>query len=198
MNSKVCAIFTSPRQDSNSSALAESVCRGAESTGLHVDRFDFSGHIVQPCKACDYCRTVDFGKAMAGSLRFCAQHDDMDSLYPLVVAADVLILASPVYSFSVSAQLKLVIDRLYALWREGARDGLAGKTVVPVLTFGDVDVFASGGVNALRMIQDLARFYRMNRVLPLYAQANSPNELAHEDALLERGFALGATLHAPA
>jgi multimeric flavodoxin WrbA len=191
---KITALFSSPRDLSNSTALAESVCLGAEAADCKVHRFSLRELSVSPCNACDYCRSIKLPAAIKGEHHFCSIRDDMDAIYPAVITSSVIVLASPVYSFSLSAQIKMVIDRFYALWREGEDDGLAGRSIVPVLSFGDEDVFVSGGANALRSIQDLARFYRMADVHPLYCRADRQGETAKDAAQLRRAFALGEKL----
>ena len=69
-------------------------------------------------------------------------------LYPKLLAADALVLASPIYWFTCSAQLKTCIDRWYAVWNcEKALP--KGKPVGIVLGYGDTDLHNSGGINAM-------------------------------------------------
>lgn len=72
----------------------------------HVDRFNAATLNIKPCTACNACRK---------NPNTCVIQDDMAGLYPLVRAADLIVLTSPVYWWGVSAQLKLFIDRIYAL-----------------------------------------------------------------------------------
>lgn len=182
---KVCAIFSSPRKKSNSTALGQALCDGLAQAGAEVRQFSFREMSIAPCMACDYCRRIDLAKALAGEARFCAVHDDMDLLTPAVAESDILVLASPVYSFSLSAQLKIAIDRIYALWRSGETDSLEGKRLLFALTYGDEDIFASGGVNAIRSLQDLAAFYRMEPPKVIHARADKQGEIAGNGPLLE-------------
>ena len=102
---KVLVLSGSPRQRGNSNALAEAFCRGAEEAGHDVQRFDTARMKVHPCLACDACRR-------GGT---CCQQDDMQQIAPHVVDADVIALATPLYYFGMSAQLKTVIDRFYGV-----------------------------------------------------------------------------------
>ncbi len=192
MNKKTFAFFASPREESNSEALGAAVCRGLESEGASIIRKRFRTMTIAPCTACDYCRHVKLPVALAGEKRFCALRDGMEELYAPVAEAGVLVLASPVYSFSVSAQLKIFIDRLYALWREGEEDGLAGKEIILALSYGDEDIFHSGGVNAIRSVQDLAAFYRLGKVHIIHARADKPGEVEARSEILQGAFDLGA------
>ena len=129
MNPKQILILkSSPRKRANSSILADQVAAGAREAGATVESFDLHSLNIRPCDACDFCQ----GAAE------CVINDDMQMLYPKLRAADGIVVASPIYWFTLSAQAKLCIDRWYAL--EGS-DGsaLAGKQFGLVLTYGDVD-----------------------------------------------------------
>ena len=77
----------------------------------------------------------------------------MQKLYSKLVAAEGVIYASPVYWFTVSAQMKLFMDRCYALVGPSGY-ALKGKKMAVALAYGDADPFRSGAVNALRTFQD--------------------------------------------
>jgi hypothetical protein len=77
----------------------------------------------------------------------------MRLVYPILKKARGLVIASPVYWFSVSAQTKIFMDRLYAFIGPKGH-GLKGKNISILLIYGDIDPFSSGAVNALRMFQD--------------------------------------------
>ena len=119
--------------------------RGAKGEGAKVETVFLHRLDIRPCTACDSCRR---------KLRNdCVIDDDMRRLYPKLMAADAIVIASPIYWFTVSAQTKLFMDRWYAL---GGADGyaLAGKKFWVVLAYADADPFSSGAVNALRTFQD--------------------------------------------
>ena len=96
----------SPRPTGNTAAMVASYREGAESAGHHVTVFDVCRMRVAGCLACEYCHTKE--------PRTCVQKDDMRKIYPALDAADMLVLASPVYYHGLSGQLKCVIDRIYA------------------------------------------------------------------------------------
>ena len=106
MNGKQILILkSSPRKRANSSILADQVAAGAREAGAAVESFDLHKLNIRPCDACDFCQ----GAAE------CVINDDMQMLYPRLRAADSIVIASPVYWFTLSAQAKLCIDRWYAL-----------------------------------------------------------------------------------
>ena len=99
---KVIAILGSPRGSrSFTRALAESALKGAAEAGAEAELIDITKKKINYCKACDNCYKQ--GR--------CAQNDDFNDVFAQVRAADGIILASPVYFNSVSAQLKTFIDR---------------------------------------------------------------------------------------
>lgn len=143
-------IFTgSPRPLSNSTILAREAARGARSAGARVEMVNLAQLKISPCRACDRCRHRRPGG--------CVQEDDMKQLYPLLLQPGPVILAHPVYWFSINAQMKLFIDRWYAL---GADEYgcFKKKKFGLILTYADVDIFSSGGVNALRSYQDMFNY----------------------------------------
>ncbi len=109
MAKKVLILSGSPRKGGNSDTLCDCFMRGAQEAGHEVEKVWVQGKRVAPCLACYYC------KDHSGE---CAVKDDMGEILGKMLAADVIVLASPVYFYSISAQLKAVIDRTVARWLE--------------------------------------------------------------------------------
>ncbi len=107
---KVLVVLGSPRKNGNSSALAKRTAEGAGSAGAECETIRLHEMHIKPCNACDYCLTKP-GHS-------CILKDDMQKLYPKLVKADAIVMAGPVYWFTVSAQIKLFMDRWYALDRQ--------------------------------------------------------------------------------
>lgn len=194
---RILILEGSPRTGGNSSTLAARLADGARQAGAVVERVFLHGLNIRPCTACESCQ---------GSLESdCVLSDDMQELYPKLRTADVLVYASPVYWFSVSAQLKLLMDRCFALTSTlPAADGgfdtrlaLKGKRLAVILTYGDRDPFSSGAVNALRMFQDMARYCGMEYAGMVYGSALAAGEIAGNQELLAEAFGLGQRLAAP-
>jgi multimeric flavodoxin WrbA len=182
---QVLILKGSPRKRGNSSTLADRVAAGASEAGAAVESFDLHGMDIRPCDSCDFCQ---------GSGE-CVLNDDMQLLYPKLREADAIVIASPIYWFMVSAQVKECIDRWYAL--EGAGEAaLAGKEFGIVLTYGDSDPYSSGAVNAIRMLQDIARYEKAAIAGLVYGSANDPGEIASQTELMQRAYALGQRLAA--
>ena len=109
MSKKVLILSGSPRNGGNSDILCDEFARGAKETGNNVEKIRIGAKKVAPCSACYYCRKH------SGE---CVHKDDMADILQKMIDADVLVLASPVYFYSIDAQLKAVIDRTVARWLE--------------------------------------------------------------------------------
>ena len=184
---KVVIVKGSPRRNGNSAILADQVAAGAESVGAEVDVFYLHGMDIRPCDACEACH--------ASMEDECIVEDDMQNIYPKLRQADALVVASPVYRFTVSAQTKLFIDRCYALGGgDPTRYALKGKHIGIVLTYGDTDPFNSGAVNALRTFQDEYNYIGAEIVGMVYGSADKAGEIRQNDSLMAEAKELGKKL----
>lgn len=182
MARKILVVIGSPRRNGNSASLAREAATGAKEAGAKVETIFLQGMNIQPCTACDACRRK--------LKKDCILKDDMRALYPKMKAADGIVIASPIYWFTVSAQTKLFMDRWYAL---GGDDGyeLAGKKFAVVLAYADADPFSSGAVNALRMFQDAFNYLGAEVVGTVYGSAWKAGEIRKNKALMDAARALG-------
>ena len=117
MSKKIVILNGSPRRAGNTSALVQAFTRGAESSGHTVTEFFLSGMEIHGCRGC-------FGGHSSRACP-CVQRDDMDKIYPAVRDSDVVVLASPLYYWNMSGQLRTAVDRLFAL-EEGDGNLLRG------------------------------------------------------------------------
>lgn len=108
----IFVVSGSPRKGGNTDIMAQAFAQGARSKGHQVTVQSLSGLKIAPCLGCQYCF------AHQGQ---CVQKDDMAGLLEQVDQADMLVFASPVYWFDLTAQLKCFIDRLYARGKVGFR-----------------------------------------------------------------------------
>ena len=106
---KVLILSGSPRKGGNSDILCDRFAQGAREAGNQVEKIRVADKKIGYCHACYYCREH------AGE---CAIKDDMAEILQKMIGADVIVLASPVYFYSIGAQLKAVIDRTVARWLE--------------------------------------------------------------------------------
>lgn len=109
MNKKILILSGSPRKKGNSDILCDEFARGAIQSGNNVEIVRIAEKKIGFCRACYYCR--DHGGE-------CAIKDDMAEILQKMIETDVIVLATPVYFYSIDAQLKAVIDRTLARWTE--------------------------------------------------------------------------------
>lgn len=109
MGKQVLILSGSPRMNGNSDLLCNAFAQGAQEAGHTVEKVQVASLNIHPCSACYYCR--EHGGE-------CIHKDDMASLLQKMINAKVIVLASPVYFYSIDAQLKAVIDRTVARWLE--------------------------------------------------------------------------------
>lgn len=107
MSKKILILNGSPRKGGNTSMLCDAFIEGAETAGHSVARFDLGRMNIRGCLGC-----MKGGKDPASP---CVQKDDMDDIYPVYKEADIIVLASPMYFWSVTSQLKAAFDRLFAV-----------------------------------------------------------------------------------
>ena len=182
---KVLVFLGSPRKNGNSALLAKRVMDGAKAAGASVESFYHHGMNIKPCTACDACRTKD--------QKDCVLKDDMAPLYSKLRKADAIVMATPVYWFTVSAQTKLFMDRWYAMGGDAGYP-FKGRRFGIVLTYADEDPFSSGAVNALRMFQDALGYVGAEIVGMIYGSASKAGDIKKNKALLREAFQLGKDL----
>ena len=118
MPKKIVILNGSPRKKGNTSALVRAFAEGAEGAGHTVTEFFLDSMNIHGCKGC-------FGGHSDRECP-CVQKDDMAQIYPAVKDCDVVVLATPLYYWNMSGQLRTAIDRLFAL-EEGEGNLLRGN-----------------------------------------------------------------------
>lgn len=98
---KVAGIIGSPRKGMNTDTLVTSALEGAQSTGAEIEKIYLNDLDIMPCQACKNFPAPEY----------CFYHDGMDKIYHVLENADGLVIGTPAYFASFSAQLKLMIDR---------------------------------------------------------------------------------------
>ena len=126
MSKKVLILSGSPRKGGNSDLICDEFMRGALESGNEVEKIRVASKKVAPCHGCYHC--ADHGGK-------CVSDDDMAEILQKMIDADVIVMASPVYFYSIDAQLKAVIDRTVARWLE-VRD----KDFYYIVTMADEDL----------------------------------------------------------
>ena len=121
----------SPRKRGNTAGLIDAFTEGAESAGHTVTSFFLDGMEIHGCKGC-----YQGGKDPESP---CVQKDDMDKIYPVYRKADVVVLASPLYCWHFSGQLRTAFDRMLALSEDKSSQANKGKDAVLLMAGGGYD-----------------------------------------------------------
>ena len=108
---RVLGISGSPRVGGNTEIMVKEALEGARLSGAEVEFVSLAGKSIGGCEACAEC----------GKGGKCVIDDDMQDLYPKLVAADAVIIGSPVYFGMITAQTKALVDRTYFLTKTGRR-----------------------------------------------------------------------------
>lgn len=135
MSKKIVVITGSPRKNGNSFAMTDAFIQAARQKGHSVTRFDAAMMKIGGCRACETCYQT--GKA-------CSFDDDFNTVAPAILEADAVVFTMPVYWYSIPAQIKGVIDRMYALV-VGGKD-IAGKECALIACCEEEDMTVLDGV----------------------------------------------------
>lgn len=175
---KLVMITGSAHKHGTTAALADRFQQGAMDAGHEVFRFDAAFRTVHPCIGCDKCRR-------SGVCAFDA--DDMKLLNPHLLAAEAIVFVSPIYYFTLNAQIKAVIDRFYA--NDAALHG--GKKAVLITAMEDTELSAASGANAT--FREILKFMEWENagVLNVLNAAAAAN-LREDD--LRRAYDMGKNL----
>jgi multimeric flavodoxin WrbA len=186
---KVLGIYGSPRKGGNTELLLRELLRGCRGVGAEVEEVFLRDLKITPCLEIYACRKD--GK--------CPIHDDMESLYPKLVEADLLALASPIFFYAVSAHVKAFIDRCQAMW---ARKYLLNQAIAPGRPQRKGVFLAVGGSKGSKIFDgplltmkyffdslDIS-FYRSL----LFKEIDGKGEILEHPTALAEAFALGKEL----
>ena len=135
MSKKIVVITGSPRKNGNSFAMTDAFIQAAQAKGHTVTRFDAAMQKVGGCRACETCYST--GKA-------CTFDDDFNTIAPAILEADAIVFTMPVYWYSIPAQIKGVIDRVFSLV-VGGKD-IAGKECALITCCEEDDMSVMDGV----------------------------------------------------
>jgi len=147
---KVLGIYGSARKGGNSDQLLDKALEGAEASGAVISRVYARDLKISGCRACGGCDKT--GK--------CIIKDEMQDIYPLFIDADIIFLASPIYFYGLTGQVKLLIDRAQAMWSKRFFE----KTPEQRKTYSSgkgylIAVGATAGKNLFEGVQLTARYF---------------------------------------
>jgi len=134
MGRNVLIISSTPRKGGNSEILCDEFARGATASGHFAEKINLRDKKISFCTGCGFCQAHP-GK--------CSQRDDMKDILEKMVAAEVIVLATPVYFYSMCAQLKVFIDRVCPRYTE-----ISNKKLYLIATAADSSKSAFDGTIA--------------------------------------------------
>ena len=141
---RVLGISCSPRKGGNTEVLIREALSGARKAGAEDTEFlSLAGKNMSPCMACGACLKT-------GN---CGIEDDMQAIYPRLIQAEGIIIGTPVYFWTVSAQAKILIDRTYCILRGKDGNLLRGKIGAGIVVTRRV-----GGTSALGVLNNYLVF----------------------------------------
>ncbi|MBN2159162.1 MAG: flavodoxin family protein [Spirochaetes bacterium] len=183
---KVLGIYGSPREGGNTDLLLDSVLDGAASAGAMSSRIYVREMNISGCIECGGCDQTGV----------CVVRDDMQDAYDELIEARVIFLASPVFFYSMTGQVKLFIDRCQALWsrrriektadKRRSRDGGAGYLIMAAAAAGD-NLFAGSEVTARYFFATLDKSYGGG----LFVTAEEKGDILKKPEELKRAFEFG-------
>jgi multimeric flavodoxin WrbA len=170
MGKNIVVLSGSPRKGATTDRLVDAFVEGAESAGNNVSCFRVADMKIGGCLGCGHCFEEQ---------GVCVQKDDMPPILNALREADVLVLASPVYYFGVTAQLKLAIDRTYALLKER----MPVKRAVLLMTCGVGSNAATSAISMFRQISALQKWEEAGIIVAPHL--HKPDEIDGRDELTQ-------------
>lgn len=186
MPKKILIISGSPKKNGNTDILIDWFTQGAKVQGAAVTvvRAALLKAKVNGCSSCRVCQTKkEYG---------CVIRDEISLVLLQMAEADVIVLATPLYFFSASAQLKIVMDRMFSLYKWDNRADtmdtiLAGKTLVLLAS-----AYENIGLEALESpFRITAEYSKMKYVSLVVPNAGVSGEIVNQPGIKEEATALG-------
>lgn len=177
---KTVSFLGSPRRQGNTATLLNTVIKGMESSGnSDIEAIFLNEKNIRPCQGCNACKK--------DGANGCVQKDDMQNIYSLIAKSDLIILASPIYWWSVTAQMKLMIDRIYGM------DFTCGrKKVVLLMTYGG-ELPNSGPETTEALFREICEYIKADAVAVM-GVCTETVEVKDNKKALDEAFELGRRL----
>ena len=171
---KVLGIVCSPRKGGNTEILVQEALAGAQTRGAETELLTIWDKDIRPCDGCLSCEKT--GE--------CHIKDDVQEIYPKLIAADGIVWGTPVYFWSVTAQAKMLIDRSYALYTNNNR--LSSKVS------GVISVGASlGNVAVWNLFNTFFSVHHMLSTDFVYGYARSKGDIRKDKHAMKASAELG-------
>lgn len=145
----ILVIIGSGRKKGNTDLLADAFIKGATEAGHEVTKVFLGDKLINGCLGCNACR---YGKP-------CIQKDGMTDIYPLIDKCKAIILASPLYFWTISARIKAFLERLYAI---AAEDKNPPKGRYEKFSHKDCGLLMTAADNLFWTFEQAESYYRFN------------------------------------
>lgn len=187
MKKHVLGIYGSPRKQGSTDHLLDKALEGAKSIGADTSVIYVRDLKMEGCKECGGCEKT--GK--------CVINDDMSIVYPLLDQADIIFLASPIFFYGLSSQIKAVVDRAQAMWSRRMLEKTPEHRKIH--TKGKGYLIAVGGTTGKRLFDGVeltARYFfdaldmSYNGGL-FFRGIEKPSDIAGQPDVLEKAFEFG-------
>ena len=179
-NMKIVVVNSSPHSDAESTSkyLSARFTEGAKSAGHEVFVFDAANEETHPCIGCDRC-------GMDGP---CVFKDAIENkLMPKMLEADLLVLATPLYYYGMSAQIKTIVDRFYS--RTGKLHGK--KSIIMATAYNSAD-WTMEALSA--HYETLVRYMEWQDVGQVWATGCGARSLVEKSEFADMAYKIGANL----
>ncbi len=145
----ILAVLGSPKLHGNAGMLLDEYLKGVLDNNLNcnVEKIYIHSENIKFCTGCCSCKT--------GKITNCILNDNMRDMYPKIEKSDVVIFATPIYFYGPTAQIKVFLDRLYAV----KEDTWKHKKYVSIITYGDKNEHVSGAINWKNILKHLISDY---------------------------------------
>ncbi len=188
---KVIGIMGSPRIGGNSDILLSQALAGAKEAGADVEKIILDRKHIAGCKDCKKCNKTGV----------CAIKDDMAEIQNKILDAYAIIHASPVYFWSMTAQMKAYLDRWCVFfdaewkWQKIYYPKMRGKRIALITVCGDTNIHTGDPI--VHSFKNTAEMTKMNWIGNVMASATEKGEITGNETALKEAFALGKQAATP-
>ena len=174
---KILALVGSPRLGGNTDFLVDQVLEEATKLGAQTEKIVLSQYKVNPCLGHDEC----------ASFNLCVQRDDTPWILDKFCKADGVVLATPVYYYNVSAQLKAFMDRNYFLYTHNRKSQARALGIIIVAEVEGIE----DTLHALKRFINESFSVAKDRILEVHGYASRLGDVKSNPALIEQARELG-------
>ena len=183
---KVLGVVGSPRKGGNTDILVDKVLEGVKDIGAEtIDKILLPDYNVEPCTSCYTCLTKDETE--------CVLDDDMGKIYEKMLQADCLVLGTPLYWYSCTAQFKAFMDRWIATMDTKYNSSLTGKGGLLVTAYEEARA-ADPARFLIQQMQHSFHFIKMRFVGTVQASAFDAGEVRNDEKALSEAYEMGRSL----